>query len=251
MKMQKEQSWQAYIDGELSATEAAVFEASLTESERDQLMADVRFDRALVERLAQNASCPDELWKNTKALLQQQGEAVPVAARRKRWYWGAASLVAAASLAFILSLFATPGTSTKTPQLIVSASTLEELRAQSEIESGRDAAQRYLDDKGVGLDISYDIALGIMGDHHHPIEIVGARQNIISGVPVTELLFGCCGKPIKVVVARHDSDAAQEIALAAAHHGQIQATRTVGDYFTAVVGDHAAHGLLDIFAKQD
>ena len=50
----REQLWQAYLDGELSACEAAQFETTLSEAERRRLAAELRFDRALADRLRQH-----------------------------------------------------------------------------------------------------------------------------------------------------------------------------------------------------
>ena len=106
MDGKKERLWQAYLDGELSTGESAEFEQSLSPSEREGLASEMRFERALAERLGENAHCPDEVWERTKALVA--GAEAPALAQssRRRWYWGVATL-AAASIAFVLSLYTT------------------------------------------------------------------------------------------------------------------------------------------------
>lgn len=253
MNTKREHLWQAYIDGELSATEAAAFEATLSESERRELTADVQFDRALSGRLSADAACPDAVWAKAQSLVEAELKTVPIAgAQRKGWYWAAGTLAAAASIAFAISLYAPTGPIKDSSSVIHAASSLEELTALSEVGPGRDAAQRCLDEKGVDVDLVYETVLGSMGVHHHPIEIVGAREAMLNGDPVAEVLLGCCGHPVKLLLARHDSAAAHEIGLAAAQPGDVQATRVVGDYLAAVVaGGHPAHELLDIFGGQD
>lgn len=58
MKKNLDMMRQAYLDGELSASEASEFEATLDAAERERLAAEVRFENGLAERLAQDAKCP-------------------------------------------------------------------------------------------------------------------------------------------------------------------------------------------------
>ena len=67
MDNNQEQVWQAYIDGELSATEMAGFEASLSPEEQERLTSDIQFVRGLSERLSEDAACPCDVWERTKA----------------------------------------------------------------------------------------------------------------------------------------------------------------------------------------
>ena len=80
------------------------------------------------------------------------------------------------------------------------------------------------------------------------MEVIGVRTNEVNNEPVVEILFGCCGRPVKVMMAAQGSDVATLIGLVSANgNGEVQATRTVGHYLVAVVSDHPTHGLLDIF----
>ena len=248
MKRLREQMWEAYLDGELLASEAAEFEASLSDMDRRRIAADMSFERALAERLSENAACPDEVWERTRALVKQHQRPAPFSiTRRRRWYWGVATLAAAASVAFVLSLFTPGGPVPDSSSVILAASSTAELSARSEIEPGRESAQRYLDSKGVDLELDESRAHEVLNERHHSLEVLGARHEFLNGEPVTEVFFGCCGHPVKLLLAERHSAAAREISLAAAQDSDIQATRNVGDYFTAVVTEHSAHGLLDIF----
>ena len=92
--------WQAYLDGELSASEAADFEANLDDRERQLLASEMSFESAFAEKLGMDATCPDQVWENTRALIEAKR-----APRRsmKRLYYGAATFAAAASIAFMIA----------------------------------------------------------------------------------------------------------------------------------------------------
>ena len=64
----------AYLDGELSASESARFDESLTPGQRERLAGEMRFESAMSETLSKGASCPDALWLRTLA----RREAAPV-----------------------------------------------------------------------------------------------------------------------------------------------------------------------------
>lgn len=250
-KNRKEHMWHAYIDGELSTSEAAEFEASLNEWERSRLVIDMRFERVLAERLSENADCPDEVWARTEARLTEAGH--PRKAKSpgtKRWYWGVATLAAAAALAFVISVFAPSGVLHESPAIIMAASTLEELADTSQTAHGSDAAEQFMRDNGINLDLLDDATLEAMEGPHVHVHIIGARQEQLAGEEVTEVLIGCCEFPMKILIAKLHTAAADEIGLAAAQDGHIQATRVVGDYLAAVVGHHdGAHNLVNLLSQ--
>lgn len=256
MNENKEHLWQAYLDSELSVIEAADFEASLTDTEQVRLMADMRFERALAERLSEGAECPKEVWARTRELISRQKvEGAPRVARRKRWYWGASTLVAAAGLALVISIFAAPGGSREASAVIMSAKNVDELALTSEVQPGPDFAEQFIQEKGVDLQILDDSELiASKGPHSHLnhhwfIHIVGAREEAFEGGTVTEVLINCCQFPMKILFANVDSGAARRIGIAAAKDGHVQATRVIGDYVVAVVGRHRSYQLLDLFSE--
>lgn len=246
MSIERERHWQAYLDGELSASEASEFEESLSAGERERVAAELRFESALADALGQDAACPDLLWKRSVAMLRE-GRA-PRRARR-RWAWGAGTLAAAVAVAFVVSVLA-PVNRALSPAVVLAAESIEELAAMSETAAGLDPVQRYLNRHGAKVELSPLDSLAI-AEAHHGIVLLGARSQSAAGEPVIEMLLGCCGYPVKVVMAERGSDAAAEIGRSAAGGpGQVQSTRVVGDYVAAVVGDHPAHGLLDIFGEK-
>jgi hypothetical protein len=258
MNKNREKMRQAYLDGELSAIESSEFEATLDAAESEQLAAEVRFENGLAERLAQDAKCPEDVWERTKALLAEQHvPARPVSF--SRWYWGAATFAAAASIVFFVTVF--PQSPLSPSAVVMAAESVDELAASAESESGPKATQAYLRKQGIELKLrDADFKGEMVGNTFKPslihgdIHILGARmERLPSGKPVVEILFGCCRKPVKVLMAEKGSNAAFEIGEAAAARtmNHILDTRSVDGYITAVVGIHKAHGLLDIFEEQN
>lgn len=251
MSMDKEKSWQAYLDGELSAGEASEFEEGLSAEARERVGAEMRFENALADTLGQDAECPDDVWARTRALIAgQEAPRRSVRVAFRRWYWGAGALAAAATLAFLVSLLL-PVNTPLSPAIVLAAESVEELASYSETAAGLESVQAYLDRQFANVTLSLPAA-SEMSSAHHSVQLLGARMETSTPEPVVELLFGCCGYPVKVVMAKRGSATAGEIGRAAADgSGQVQATRVVGGYVTAVVGDHPAHGLLDILSVRE
>lgn len=244
----REQLWQAYLDGELSACEAAQFEATLSEAEKRQLAAEMRFDRALADRLRQNADCPDEVWARTRAKLAPV--ATPAAPGKIRRLAFASAAIAAALLAvFVLPELYPLGLSARS-EVIHAAGSLDDLMAMSETEPGLETVQHYLDEKGIDLALLKECELFRGAPGHPPGKILGVRQTTFAGTRVTEVLVDCCGRPVKFVLAPQGSRAARKLAVAATQYGDVQAARTVGDYEVAVVARHTAGRLMDLFSAQ-
>ncbi len=237
-----EQLWQAYLDGELSACEAAQFESTLSEAERQRLAGELRFDRALADRLRRDAECPDALWEQTRAKL------APATNPRKtrRMLLVGAALAAALLAVFVLPELYPLGLATGS-DVIQAASSVDDLIAQSETDSGVANVQHYFDEKGISLTLLQDCAL-FRGAPGHPAgKVLGVRQASLGGTRVTEVFVDCCGRPVKFVLAPHGSRAARLLAEAAAQSGQVQSANNVGDYAIAVVARHPANRLMDLF----
>lgn len=242
---------QAYLDGELSASEISAFEKQLGPGERDELAAEKRLECALADRLGQPVKCPELVWRRTQAKL---GGYRGVADRYRRFAWGAISLAAAASLAFLVSYLAPAlvdnGREVEaSPALVLRSDSVEDFQRSSMTEPGHKAAAHFLRNHGIDLQVDSEEVLP-MAAIHHDIWILGARMDRAGQGEAGVILFACCGYPMKITVAERGTPAAKAIGSAAARNSQIQATRLVGGYIAAVVGDHPAHNLLDIFAGQ-
>jgi hypothetical protein len=234
------------VDGELSACEAAQFEASLTEAERTRLASEMRFERALSDRLRDGGACPVATWQRARSMaLDCDGARSRVASRR--WIYAGATLAAAAAFAFVLSNVTGLFDAASDSNVIHAAESIAQLTAESETEPGWENVQTYLDAHGVRLSLTdYDRIMTIIRPHPK-LEIIGARTARFGGSEVTELLVACCDKPVKVILAPKHSSAAHALAKAAAEDGaDIQATRKVDGYVAAVVATHPAHGLVNL-----
>lgn len=244
MATNHEQLAAAYLDGELSAAEAAEFDNTLTPQEKAGLAAEMTFERAIGERLARGAACPDDLWNRT--LAAAGGQAAPVVAFRPRRMWRYAVPALAAGLAIgvagLLGLYAGVGG----PSVLAmdKSTTIAKLQAQVELD-GHDleSVNAFFKEHGFNIAMTKTEARA-PGDHHHSRrEMLGVRPTTNHGDDVMELMFECCGRPLKVVVAKAGSETAREIGEAMAA-GQIQESRHVGDYVAALVGRHDSQGLL-------
>lgn len=251
---EKEQLWQAYMDGELSATEMANFENSLPPNERELLTSDVQLERGIIDRLSEDDGCPEDVWENVKrSMLAQASDDMDsvekFAVNRKPWRVGLLTLAAAAMIAFAISYIApsniTPGM--MSAPTVLAAQTVEELAEQSEVEADRLIIQDFMHENNIDLDLRNENSLPI-AQVHSGIHLVGAATK--ENGAFVELYAGCCSRPVKIVLAKRDSDAAHALGYATGPNSDVQATRIVGDYLAAVVGDHPAHGLLDIFEGQ-
>ncbi len=247
MSMDREHRWQAYVDGELSACEAAEFEATLTEAERKQLAADVRFDRALSERLREGAACPENVWARASAPLRGMNR--PASTVRRRLILTGAAFATAVLAYFALPVLYPDGlTGILYPDVIYAAPSLEELMAESETEPGRQSVQAFLMAKGVPLGITEES--GLLSPHHRLIKVIGVRQRRFAGARITEVFVNCCGRPVKLVLAPQGSRAARYLSDAAHHTGHVQSTRNVGEYTVATVALHPADQLLDLLTPR-
>ena len=256
MSLDREKMWQAYLDGELTVGETAEFEATLSSGERERLAGETQFEAGLAEVLSRDAVCPDEMWQRIQAqakAARAPQNAIPM----RRWYWGVTGSVAAAAVVAFFIAFALP-TLFKLPfdptdsATLVSASTVEELAALSETAPSLEAVQEYLEGHGIDLFLIRADDLG-MAAIHFDIDILGARVEEIDGQEVVSLLFGCCRRPVKVVIAMRGSDAAMLLGEAVGEaSSEVQSTRAVGHdrFLAAVVGHHKAVGLLDLFGGQ-
>lgn len=246
----REHQWQAYLDGELTATEASEFEATLSPEEREQLADELKFERAMAARLREEGECPSKLWANTLQLLEQQYGVSPSA--KRKWYWGAASLAAAAAIAFVLSIYGPSLTPLDDTGPIFAASSVKDLVAESEIEPGYQSTADFLTSHGIDVVLYRENRVEALSRPHQPIRFVGARALNGDGDDATEIMMTCCGRPVRIIVAEQDSATGERMANAIAQPGNdVQAIRIVNGYMTAVVSKHPAAKLAGILEAKD
>jgi hypothetical protein len=252
MSLDREKLCQAYLDGELTVGECTEFEATLSPEECERLAGENQFEAGLAEVMSRDADCPDDMWQRIQAqvkVAQAPRNVVPF--RRKHWL--ASSVAAAAVVAYFLifsvpTILRLPGDPTDSATL-VSAGTVDELAALSETAPSMEAIQKFLEENGINLVLVGANELG-MTAIHGKIDVLGAREETVNGKKVVSLLFGCCQMPVKVVIAKRGSEAGKLLGQTVGDVAcEVQSTRAVGDgrFVAAVVGQHSAGGLLDLF----
>ena len=241
--MEHEQLRQAYMDGELTACEAAAFEDSLSEAERAGLLAEQRLHRGIADTLACEVPCPDALWEQTRTALGRRNAPRPAWRRLGT----AVSVLAAAAIALVVSMWLINIDEEST--IVMAARSVDELRAESEIPPGMAETEAYLAHHGIPFTFDPDRRpLGVQ--LFHRLNFVGAKTNHVWGDEVVSLLVVCCNSPVKLVFAEKKSDAAKALGEAAASSDQIQTLQSVDGYLVAVVSDHGAPYIMDIFVRQ-
>ncbi len=241
---EREKRWMAYMDGQMSTSEALEFERSLSSREKDRLNGEVRLESAVCESLMGRECCPVALWNS---LNEKMKKPAPVMSRK--YYWlsrGVSVLAATALVVFGATLYTDMGRS----QNLAEASIIEidntnvlEFAKGSEVPATVEAAQKFLDDNNIDLQF---VSLPVPASGHaHKVEFLGACRSKCKEKGLVELRFSCCGKPAALLVARQGTPAAQKLK-SAARCGNIQETRVTGDYVTAVACGHDSTGLIDM-----
>jgi hypothetical protein len=245
--MQREKMWLAYLDGELSAAEVAEFDQSLSQAEKDRLGAEIRFERGVAEALARGVACPDDVWKRTRVAVERRQAGIIEALRAPKWMYALTAVAAALAIVMTSIVFRMY---TQPPSvLILSEASVLQLSEKSDFRGDTvEEVNTYLKEHGFDIVLtSLDTESGV---RHHDRDFLGVHTAKNHGEDVVEMLFACCGKPIKVVIARAGSRTAREMGSYLAD-GKIQASRPVGEYVAAVVGRHKAVGLLDFLAETE
>ena len=233
----KDRLWPACMDGELSASEASQFDAGLSDGDRDRLAEELRFERRLADHLAAAPPCPARLWNG---IVER---AAPRRRRGLRAFTGWRAFSAAAAFAVAASLFLAVPRS-EDPQFLAKAASIDTLRQQAQVFTP-DAVQTLIDDCGFNLRLHSLEDIG-MGDRTG--FLVGAARTEFGGAPVVQVMFVCCGHPVKIVATPSGSAAAGQ-AVKALADGQVKACSRADGYVVAVIGDHACAGLLRLLSQ--
>lgn len=241
MSSDKEKMWSAYLDGELSTSEAAAFDESLSQREGERLASELRLEHAIGDTLAQSTRCPDLVWARVQAQLHATSRSTI-----RTPHWSTRILAAAACLAMLFGAGWAFARLNNAPHFLDMPASVPELALNAEWRDSWEHVQEYLE--------GYDVHLALRPldsdelDLHDSIRFVGAARQRYHGEDVIELMFDCCKRPIMLTLVPKQSDAATKIAESVGV-GDVRETRVVGDYMVAYVGHHPAYGLMDIFAE--
>lgn len=234
----------AYLDGELSTAEAANFDRSLSEEERERLTAEMQVENLLTERLSQRITCPNDVWLRSIAQI-----AKPQRVRRIRFWrrlaYGVLPLTAAAVLVILFALpWGKPNNSPIPRFLLLPEGDVSALATHTQVSEALSDVRDFLNQRAV--QVSFDPS-NLLDSKEAPYMLLGACESQFEGESLVELLFSCGEHPAKVVIVRQAGPAADEVGKAIAQ-GRIRASRPVGNVLIAVVGEHAPADLLSVIA---
>ena len=228
--------WSAYLDGELSAAEAAELEVGLSTSERGRLAGEVRFENALGECL-RTGDCPPPLWSAVRSRLQTS------APRPGRPFWRrtvpgwAAALAVCLVVAGVYGVYAVVGR----PHAV----TFLAANDAEAVDVGAPETEAFLVDHGLRVALQ---PVRTLEGHARHAELIGAREMDYDGERVVCVVYVCCGKPVNLIVAPLGG-AADRALQDAFVNGCVQATRHVGNTVAAVVGRHRLPELVNLLQE--
>ena len=192
---------------------------------------------------------PDDVWARIQESLRQEGAEVaaptrpgPRATSPFGWRWLAAAAVALVALGLALH---DPGVVQRDPFLVHAADAWRAMRdgALPSLSSPEEV-RALLQDNGFG-----DVDLPASGrTTGHPVELLGARLEVLQGVRAVQVAYTCCDVPTSVfLVSEVDLGALPEALrppavrsrLTEAEVDGLQArTITAGDVWVGVLGEH-------------
>lgn len=237
----------AYLDGELTAAEAAEFDKTLTPEERTRLESELQFEKGLGEVLSRDARCPEALWRRIQLQARNQSASPP---RRRthvtRWVGSVGAIAAALLLAFLIA----QSMGNEAPFLRVAEASVNELSAQSEVPlEDLDAVQAFIDARNFHIDLRSRSV--ISHDLRHDIHLLGVCEDTFKKERLVRILFDCCGYPVVLVVAKEDGAVADELRRALAKGaGEVQSARVFNGCLAAVVGSHESPELFSFIEEQ-
>lgn len=253
----EEKLWMASLDGELSASESAAFESSLSEWAAKRLHGEVRLEAAIGNVLQQGENCPEEVWANIVARLESKAE-IPAPSRRIST--PVALALMAASVAIMAGGYWSvirysdgpwhDGGSEHTLEIAgersvmsIEEADVETFATHATTEASLFSVQDFL--------AKHDIGLHLMDfqernpNSHHRVKVLGACKGVCPRGTLVEIMYSCCDVPAKLVIAPAHSSG-ERLMEKALDKGEIKELVTVGDFVVGVISSHDAHELVDL-----
>jgi len=217
----------AYIDGELTLEQSAEMELSLSDESLQGLQREGALEARLAEHL-KGPGCPVALWGQLKRQMTSEKHAAQFRIRRfpkKRWLWVplAASLAVVAGLRF----------SSDDLSFLERVSTVAALQAEAVLHNPMD----------VMAENGFDLTIMTVPPGGHSIEVLGGYTAKIAHESVAVVCVNCCGKPIRVLVARRGSRAAKALR----DCETLQSVSWRGDLQLAVIAESPTDEALNLF----
>jgi len=240
--MDRDELRSAYLDGELSVTEALAYEKSLTEQECAGLIAERRFEASLGETIRSDIRCPDPLWHRVKARIRDEHR---VRFMGVGWRWGA---IGAAATALVLISIIVPEALRGQTAFLEPVASLEALRQDADVPADLNAVAHFLASHKMALTLRMTPTIRETDSHTHQVTFLGARERKVGSEKVVQLMYNCCGTPAVVLLSHQNTEVADRI-LRASREQRIQASRRVGSYVVGLVSKHHAPVLLRLVGQ--
>jgi len=235
----KEKRWMAYMDGQMSASEALDFERGLSARERARLDGEVRLESAICESLSNGPCCPVSVWNDLTTRVNHPAQ---VKAGRLVYWVSRATVVLAATVAIVISApyyesYVAQGSVRSASRLGIFETSREEFSRGLEATTSIAAAEAYLRENNINLRLVSDS--GASHEHPHQVEFLGVCRGKCPEGTLYELRFWCCDQPSKVLIARRGT-AGERMLRGAVKCGVLEETPVGSEYVIAVIGDHNA-----------
>ncbi|MFM1919562.1 MAG: hypothetical protein RLZZ303_1196 [Candidatus Hydrogenedentota bacterium] len=235
-----EKSWMAYLDGQLSAGEAASFDDSLDDAGRARIEGELQLEAALADKLCAGEACPADLWRNTLAQLQQPAPRKVVPFRRAAALAAAAAILmtVGAGFSYVYGAPEAPGTvdvampEMAMARLAISEETVSDFALRAKTPCSPKAIERFLEEHNIQLAVSEKC--DSPAAQQHRVRLLGSCMGNCPKGEIVEVLFDFDGTPAKLVLARASSGGAKLIRKEE-QKGTVLRTRVVGDYLAGVV----------------
>ena len=243
MNMEQEHKRTAWLDGELSASEAAAFLAELSDAERHELEQEKHLNEGIASLLRADAPCPLSAWKRATAAVYE----AEAAQTRTRFQWRKAALIAApiAAVLLVVLMLAVPSTTDATPTFLkLAGATVPELEHYSSVQPERDQVDQLLRQYGFNLSLDEISVPAHEEAQGRTLRLIGASTATYRGETVVVLLFACCNKPTQVVITARGGEAERAVREAMERKSVLMARELCPQYMGAVVGDTDRAGLL-------
>ena len=241
MSHEQDRLWSAYIDGELPAREAADLHESISPEDRERLGLECHLEKELIRPIEAGSECPPEVWLRVKDRIEDRagrGWLSRVIRRRRVWFM-AASILAASALVVLgtyhLSRDDTHG------NILEIARDVRALGREVEVQGNVEKVRQFMAAQGVDLPLRMPPLAAQTGVHR--ARLLGARKVRHHDGDGVELLFDCCGEPLKLILAPLGSALARTLEVAQGE-GQVQTSRTIGGFLVAAVGRHDASAVM-------
>lgn len=241
---ERDELWMAYLDGEMSAAEAAAFDASLSEADRGRAQLEMRLEAALAARLSAPCPCPEATWQATLAQLKASKPRSWWHVERP-WQLAAAAMLAIGAWGATLAMnYDGLFVSTPDSPLAMQRVSVDQLAKNVTVKGDVDAVQAFLNENKLGVQLhAVDDKGSKVG---HKLSLLGAGMETHGGMSVPVVYFDCCGEPAKVVLMHSCNRDAGSPAY------DICDAKQVGEFSAiAVSKHHHASRTLALFDKKD